>query len=1030
MVVKPGRNSNLNFILLSLIGMVLSVTSYNSQGLGPDRLDYITDLCKVHDICLIQETWILNDNLNLIQESVPGINSHGVSGIDDSTLLIGRPHGGCSILWKKSLLCEATPVSGFESKRICAVKFKFSDNVCILVVNVYMPCDFIPANLPEYRAILDEVASAVVSTGVDQIIFGGDFNTDIVRNSQNTRCLGTFLDSEHLVNCLSFPLASVPYTFESKINGHKSILDHVMVSENMVPFIEGYTSLHDGNNMSDHCPVSVRLNIETNRQSGVNRVRQVTQTDEIKISWHNANANHLLQYKNSLDNLLGAIEVPVDLMCNNLHCRNHSRSINELYVRIIQACIEAGQRHLPKTKGSARVNCIPGWNEAVADDKQRAIFWHNLWKSNGSPREGVVADVRRRTRAQYHLAVRQAKLNSERYKATKIADSLLKNDKADFWSEVRKMNKSSQKLPNMVDGISGEEMIGDLFAKKYANLYNSVSYDKQVMTSIFHDINRLISTNCSCETSSCDRQHFTTVADIVSHVKLLNFNKNDGLLGLSTNHLKHGTHRLYTLLSVLLTAMIRHGHIPDDMLISTIVPIPKNAKKSVNDSSNYRAIALNSPICKLLETVILSKAKDELKSSDMQFGYKKGLSTTSCTFAVNETIKYYLNGGSNVYAMLLDASQAFDRVEYTRLFRLLIKKNVCPTLARMIAILYTKQQMRVRWCSHNSYLFSVTNGVKQGGILSPALFSIYIDVLLERLQDSGQGCYVGSIFAGAYGYADDIIILCPSKLSLSSQLNVAISYSNEYLVLFNAVKCHLLHFMPDRPNIGDAPPTIVFQGTHIVAEGSAVHLGHLIGPQVKNAEVTKSVSDFNRRVNVLLSKFHFCKIETKIRLFNTYCMSLYGCVIWDFDDRSIETFYVAWRKAVRRVLGLHPMTHCRLLSNIMGCPPIEVTLKRRFLNFLNRTLHHTNVLTSLACRLSIDGSASSVSNTINNIATYLNIPRHSVQQRTANEITATPVDIETTRVAALVRDFIILREENPAEAVQMTFIINHLCVAM
>jgi hypothetical protein len=54
-----------------------------------------------------------------------------------------------------------------------------------------------------------------------------------------------------------------------------------------------------------------------------------------------------------------------------------------------------------------------------------------------------------------------------------------------------------------------------------------------------------------------------------------------------------------------------------------------------------------------------------------------------------------------------------------------------------------------------------------------------------------------------------------------------------------------------------------------------MHIGHLIGPDAKNADVIRTVSDFNRRVNVILSKFHFCKFQTKVMLFNTYCMSLY-----------------------------------------------------------------------------------------------------------------------------------------------------------
>lgn len=733
-------------------------------------------------------------------------------------------------------------------------------------------------------------------------------------------------------------------------------------------------------------------------------------------------------YKNSLDNLLSSIKVPVDLVCSNVHCTNHDQSIKELYDNIVSACIQAGQRHLPKTSAIKKVSSIPGWNEAVAEYKRKAIFWHNLWKTNGRPREGAVAEIRRRTRAQYHLAVRQAKNDSEKHKANKMADSLLNKDKADFWSEVRKMNKCSQKQPNMVDGITGKTAIGDHFARKYTTLYNSVSYDREAMTTVLHDLDDLISSECASHNSSCKCHHVTTVDEITTCVRLLNFDKNDGFLGLSTNHLKHGTHRLHTLLSVLFTAMLQHGHVPPDMLISTIVPIPKNGMKSLNDSSNYRAIALNSPICKLLETVILSKAKDQLKSSDMQFGYKKGVSTTSCTYVVNETIKYYLNGGSSVYAMLLDASQAFDRVEYTRLFRLLIKRKVCPILARAIATLYIKQKMRVRWIDYDSDIFSISNGVKQGGILSPALFSIYIDVLLERLRDSGMGCFIGTTFAGAYGYADDIIILCPSRFSLSHQLNIAIVYSEDYLVIFNATKCHLLYYTQYRTGVFNAPPTIVFQGTRITAEGSAIHLGHLIGPDAKNADITRSVSDFNRRVNVLLSKFHFCKFETRLRLFNNYCMSLYGCVIWDLNDRAIELFYTAWRKAVRRVLGLHPMTHSRLLADILEYYPIELTLKRRFLNFFHRSLNHDNVLISLASRLSLNGSKSSTSNTISNIADYFHVPRPAVQYFTANDINAPHTDNETKRLVNAIRAFMHLREDNPGEALHLTHIINHLCV--
>jgi len=84
---------------------------------------------------------------------------------------------------------------------------------------------------------------------------------------------------------------------------------------------------------------------------------------------------------------------------------------------------------------------------------------------------------------------------------------------------------------------------------------------------------------------------------------------------------------------------------------------------------------------------------------------------------VQEVIQYYKNGGSNVNAMLLDASKAFDCVNYVKLFSLLLDKGLCPMVTNFLIISYVNQKARIKWQDCFSHTFEVMNGVKQGGIL-------------------------------------------------------------------------------------------------------------------------------------------------------------------------------------------------------------------------------------------------------------------------------------------------------------------------
>ena len=175
--------------------------------------------------------------------------------------------------------------------------------------------------------------------------------------------------------------------------------------------------------------------------------------------------------------------------------------------------------------------------------------------------------------------------------------------------------------------------------------------------------------------------------------------------------------------SLLLFHMV-HGAVPTDFVTSTILPIPKTKHVSELTSDNFRGIALSSIYVKLFDNIVICKYYDKLCTSELQFGFKQHSSTHMCTMVIKETISYYVHQNSSVFCTFLDASKAFDRVNYCKLFRRLMERGLPPYIIRVLINMYTAKQACVSWAGIVSDYFSVCTGVRQGGVLSPILFSV------------------------------------------------------------------------------------------------------------------------------------------------------------------------------------------------------------------------------------------------------------------------------------------------------------------
>ena len=308
-----------------------------------------------------------------------------------------------------------------------------------------------------------------------------------------------------------------------------------------------------------------------------------------------------------------------------------------------------------------------------------------------------------------------------------------------------------------------------------------------------------------------------------------------------------------------------------------------------------------------------------------------------CSWAATAVIEHFNRNGKTVYGCAMDLSKAFDLVEWSELFSILRQKNVSPVFLRILLFIYRNQYCDVKWSSSFSHRFPVKNGVRQGAVSSPLLFSVYIDGLIKELRRSGLGCCLDTFFYGCLGYADDLLLLSASRSGLQSMVKICEDFADQKSLVFSTnadpAKSKTKCIVFARKKISGVLP-ILLNGDPLPWVTEVKHLGNILQSDnsMKKDCVTKR-GKFIGKVNSFLQEFYFVAPKTFIELLNIYGTSFYGSCLWDLYSQDVDRIYKSWNVTVRNVFSLPWTTHRYFIESVSGCAHPKTLLSSRYVKF-------------------------------------------------------------------------------------------------
>ena len=891
--------------------MNLRTITYNCQSFKCN-IDIIRDLSGQCDILFLQETLLNDYDIHNLATVNHDFFFYATSSIRKEGCFTGRSSGGLAILIHKkySLICEELQFSD----RILGFFLNF-DNKKYLLINIYCPCDYRNEDsYIKFMSTMNDLSNICQTYAFDEIIVAGDFNCDPIRGrffSQAT----SFMERHSLVMVDLNRLPNDSFTYvSSNAACSTSWLDHIICSSQEL--INNITIMYH-TTFYDHIPLLFDVIVP---------IVEVNLQEEIfpelsYILWDKLQDRELFNFQNNLDACFDNF-IPDSFLCGDRNCcdKRHVDELEKIYSNILE-CTFYSSSHM-YNKAKPKFKTIPGWNEHCKNLYAISRDLFLKWIANGRMRTGHLFDEMKLARNSFRRSMNFCKNNENEIVIDKIAFSFYGNNNNDeFWKKIKSIKgKKGDVCTISIDGITCNKEISKVFSSQY----------KSVLADACSVPNN---SEPSFNVASDDVCNTVFSVDCINNA-ILKLKEGQGWDGVHSNHLKFSGQNFRSYLSIFFASLMRHNYLPKQMLKGKIKPVLKGNCTSKSKSANYRPIMSSSMFLKIFEYCLLPIIVRNVNICPRQFGFRPA---TSCMYAISlvqETIRFYNKGKSDVHCALVDLSKAFDKIVHEKMI-LKLKKTALPvSVTRIIAYMLMNTYVNVTYNNETDQEWLITNGTRQGGILSPILFSIYINDILNTISTSGIGCKLGYSQVNILCYADDIILLAPSSKGLQIIVDKLECYFTEMNLVMNVSKSAYIVF---KHNIRlERSSKIFFNGEEMPRVKNCRYLGVIlcengsIGPDVE-----RCCNMFLRQFNSFYYKLHFLNRNILAFLFKSFCSSFYGIELWHsvfHTPKKYDRLSICYHKAVKRLSFMNVWDSNHAACQNLGVPIFKHLLSEKSLN--------------------------------------------------------------------------------------------------